>query len=143
MRSEEEIATLVRSSFADKDGKFHPCAFFDNRLDCIRVIARDCSFLETRINETLTVLEDNYYPELGHRKYIGFTVKEARYFCKQHSFDLKTPISVSALLDALLATFPDKMVEMFIDGIARPLVKEEKIEKVEVEDRSGPLLQPA
>jgi hypothetical protein len=143
MKTQEEISALVRTALAES-GDFRACAFFDDRLDCIRVIARDCSVLETRINETLTVLEDNYYLESGNNKYVGFTVKGARYFCRQHGFDLSTPIDVSALLDAILATFPDKLVELVVDGIARPLVKEGKIERVEVSSGfSGPAFQPA
>lgn len=143
MKSPEDIGALVREAFAGSSGEFHPCAFFDVRLDCIRVIARDCSVLETRINETLTVLEDNYYPESGGKKYVGFTVKGARHFCQQHGFSLNAPISISALLDALLTTFPDKMVELVVDGIARPLIQEEKIERVSVSGFSGPLPQSA
>lgn len=143
MKTEEEISALVRSVLAADSGVFRACAFFDDRLDCIRVIARDCSVLETRINETLTVLEDNYYFESGKNKYVGFTIKGARYFCQQHGFDLSTPIEVSKLLDAIMSAFPDKMVELVIDGIARPLVKDEKIERVEVSRGSGPVLQPA
>jgi hypothetical protein len=141
MKTTEEIGALVRAAFASSDA-FRPCAFFDDRLDCIRVIARDCSVLETRINETLTVLEDNYYFESGKKKYVGFTIKGARYFCRQHGFDLATPIEVSKLLDAVLTSFPDKMVELVVDGIARPLVNEEKIERVEVSGLRGPALQP-
>ncbi len=144
MKTEEEIGALVRAAFATESGVFRSCAFFDDRLDCIRVIARDCSVLETRINATLTVLEDNYYLESGKNKYVGFTVKGAQHFCQQHGFDLSTPIEVSKLLDAILTSFPDKMVELVIDGIARPLVKQEKIERVEVSGLPGSsMLQPA
>jgi hypothetical protein len=135
-----EIGALVREVFAGHPGPFRPCAFFDDRLDCIRVIAGDCSVLETRVNEVLTVLADNYYSESGRKKYVGFTVKGARHFCEQHGFSLATPIKVSELLDAIIAAFPEPAVEFFIDGIARPLVKEEKIEQV---DMSGALPQPA
>jgi hypothetical protein len=104
------------------------------------VIAGDCSVLETRVNEVLTVLADNYYAESGRRKYVGFTLKGARHFCEQHGFDLVTPIKVSQLLDAIIAAFPDPAVEIFVDGIARPLVKDEKIDQVDVSDA---LPQPA
>jgi hypothetical protein len=142
MKSPEQIDAFVREAFKEVSGEFHPCAFFDARLDCIRIIARDCSVLETRINETLTVLEDNYYPESGGKKYVGFTVKGARYFCQRHGLSLSTPISISALLDALLAAFPDQIVELVVDGIARPLVEEEKLERVDVSGATGPILQP-
>ena len=136
----EEIAAQVKEAFAGKPGKFRPGAFFDDRLDCIRVIARDCSVLETRVNRLITVLEDNYYTESGDKQYVGFTVKGARHFCKEHNLDLSAPIEMSALLDAILASFPDVAVQLFVNAVARPLVKEEKIRKVDV---SRALPQPA
>jgi hypothetical protein len=142
MKTVDQIAAQVKGAFGGKVGKFHPCAFFDDRLDCIRVIARDCSVLETRINKFITVLEDNYYAESKQKQYVGFTVKGARYFCQQHGIDLSTPIEMSALLDAIVRAFPEVAVQLFVNAIARPLVKAERIKRVEV---SGtlPEAQPA
>lgn len=139
-----EISELVRASFAGSTREFRPCAFFDARLDCIRVIARDCSVLETRINPTLTVLEDNYYQESGRKPYVGFTIKGARHFCAEHEFDLNAPINISELLDAILKAFPEVVVELFVNAVAKPLVKEGKIERVEIPNvpartHSGPV----
>lgn len=143
MKTPEEIGALVRGTFAGATGEFRPCAFFDDRLDCIRVIARDCSVLETRINPTLTVLEDNYFQETGRKQYVGFTIKGARHFCAEHGFDLNGPIDISELLDAILKAFPSVAVELFVNAVARPLVKEEKIERVEIPNVSGPVAQHA
>jgi hypothetical protein len=143
MKTSEQIGAQVRGAFAGASGEFRPCAFFDDRLDCIRVVARDCSVLETRINQSLTVLEDNYYQESDRKQYVGFTIKGARHFCYEHGFDLNSPIDISKLLDAILKAFPELAVELFVNGIARPLVKEGKIERVEVSGISGPILQPA
>ena len=139
MKTPEQIEAQVREAFAES-GHFRACAFFDIRLDCIRVIARDCSILETRINEVFTVLEDNYYQESGKKRYVGFTIKGAAHFCKQHGFDISVPINIGELLDAILTSFPSKLAELAVDGIARPLVVEEEIERVDI---SGALPQPA
>jgi hypothetical protein len=128
MKTAEEIDALVRST--EGLAAFRPCAFFDARLDCIRVVARDCSVTETRVNPLLTVLEANY-PRTAGRKCVGFTIKGARHFCKEHGLDLSTPIKISDLLDAVLNAMPDIIVEAFVDHVARPLVREEKIERVE------------
>jgi len=145
MKTPEGIGALVKETFAGASGGFRPCAFFDDRLDCIRVIARDCSVLETRINPYLTVLEDNYYQEAGRKQYVGFTVKGARHFCNDHGLSMAAPIEIGALLDAILKAFPDLAVEFFVNGIARPLVQEGNIERVDVSGASGPrpILEPA
>lgn len=142
MKTVDQIATQVREAFGGRIGKFRPCAFFDDRLDCIRVIARDCSVLETRINKVVTVLEDNYYSDSDEKQYIGFTLKGARHFCRQHGFDLSTPIEIGALLDAIVRSFPDVAIQLFVNAIARPLVKAEKIKQVEV-GGALPEAQPA
>jgi len=120
---------LVRNSFEGKLPRFRPCAYYDDRLDCIRVVARDCSVLETRINPVLTVLEDNYY-DAPNKRYIGFTVKGARHFCNEHGISTSTPVDLSKLLDAILRTFPEPSVQIFVNLFAQPLVKKEKIGKV-------------
>ena len=122
---------LVREAFPQEIGEFRPCAFFDDRLDCIRVIARDCSVYEERVNDRLTVLIDNYHDrQLGRKKYVGFTIKGARHFCQEYGFGATTSISMAKLLDALLKSSPDPVVMWFVDLVARPLIEEEKIEQV-------------
>jgi hypothetical protein len=142
MKTAEEIRANIREDFSADLGKFHSCAFFDDRLDCIRVIGSDCSVTETRVNGLITVLEANYPPE-GRRKCVGFTIKGARHFCKEHNLNLTTPIKISDLLDAILIAMPNVVVETFIDCLARPLVTEQKIEQVEPATVSGVLPQEA
>jgi hypothetical protein len=51
---------------------------------------------------------------------------------------------MSELLDAILKAFPDLAVEFFVNGIARPLVQDGGIERVETSGISGNfVLDPA
>jgi hypothetical protein len=131
MKTAEQIGDQIRSAFHGRSTKFKPCAFFDDRLDCIRVITRDCSVLETRINKHMTLLEDNY-AESEQKRYVGFTVKGARHFCKENNIDLSTPVDISRLLDAILANSPEPAVQMSIRLVARPLIKKEKLKQVNI-----------
>lgn len=85
------------------------------------------------------VLEDNYYEQSDRKQYVEFTIKGTRHFCAEHGFDLKAPIKISDLLDAVLKAFPSIAVELFVNAIAKPLMKEEKIELVEIPNISGPV----
>ncbi len=143
MNTTEEITDFVKAAFGSALGEFRPGAFFDDRLDCIRVFAKDCSVCETRINENLTVLEDNYAKASDPTPYVGFTIKGARHFCNENGLSLDGPIRVSALLDAVLKSFPGVLVEVFVNGIARPLVKNKRIEQVDVWGVPGAMLQTA
>ena len=133
MKTPEQIGALVRKAFPGESGAFRPCAWFDERLDCIRVVARDCSVLETRLSDRLTILEDNYYHEPGRANLVvGFTIKGARYFCNENGLSLSTSIKMTALLDAILANFPEDMIRVCGDYIFRPLVVEKEIEQVDI-----------
>jgi len=137
MKTAEEIRGILNESFSGDRSAFRPCAFFDERLDCIRVIARDCSVTETRLNTLITVLEANHIGP-GKRECVGFTIKGASHFCESHGLDLAMPIKISNLLDAVLRAMPNIVVEHFVDSMARPLVAEGKIERVEIGSLGAP-----
>jgi hypothetical protein len=133
--NEEKLGQLVREAFSGESGDFHPCAWFEERLDCIRVLVRDCGILESRINERFTVLEDAYYEEDGGKRYVGFTFKGAKHFCKQQGWDLDAPIKLADFVDAILKNFPGPLVEWFVDIVAKPILEEEPIEQIEVPNK--------
>jgi hypothetical protein len=139
MKRPEDVEALVKEAFSSEEGEFRPCAYFDDRLDCIRVIARDCSVYEERVNDRLTVLIDNYHDRPGRRKYVGFTIKGAKHFCQEHDLARGAPIKMTQLLDAVLASSPEPSVMFVVDLIARPLVEEEHIEAVEIPTGSTPV----
>jgi hypothetical protein len=127
-----EVGERVRQALGEsKFSEFRACAYFDEDLDCIRVIARDCSVLETRVNEYLTVLED-HYEEVDDKKYVGFTVKGARHFCQEHHIDLSVPVNIGKVLDQILATSPEPLVQMTIRLVARPLIQREGLADVRI-----------
>lgn len=127
----EGVGAAMRARFGSASYEFRPCAFFDEQLDCIRVVARDCSVSEWRVSPLLTVLEDNYAdPEAGRELYVGFVVKGARHFCREQGMDLTVPIQMSELLDKILNESPEDVVRLAINAIARPLVRKGHIKEV-------------
>lgn len=119
----ESVAELVRTTFGGSPGEFRPCAYFDEPLDCIRVIARDCSVTEWRMSPGLTILEDNYAPpSAGLERYVGFTIKGVRFFCKQRGIPLDAPVEWGELLDAIVAAAPLPQVRFLVEAFAKPLV---------------------
>jgi hypothetical protein len=139
-----QLEDLVRLHLSEAASDFRPCAFFDDRLDCIRVIARDCSVLEERINDRLTVFVDNYYPKPGRSQYVGFTIKGARHFCNAHGLNLSASIKMTQVIDALMANSPTLIVEWFVELVVKPLVEQGKIEQVEIPNLSAtPSPEPA
>lgn len=127
----EVVGELVRAAFGGNVGPFRPCAYFDEPLDCIRVLVRDCSVTEWRVSQGLTVLEDNYAdPALGLERYVGFTIKGARHFCKERGIPLNAPVEWGELLDALVATAPIPQVRFIVESFAKPLVRDRQIPPV-------------
>jgi hypothetical protein len=134
MKQQDEITGLVRATLSESSGEFRPCAFFDERLDCIRIITKDCSVLEERISDRVTILQNNYDLQPGRKECVGFTLKGARHLCHQNGLDMAMPLTMSKLLDAMLASFPEKVVQVFIEFVAKPLVQEQKIEHIDMSD---------
>jgi hypothetical protein len=131
MPDREKMKELVLATFDGRIGEFRPCAFFDEPLDCIRVIVRDCSTTEIRVGPLLTVLEDNDAdPKPGRELYVGFTIKGARHFCQQQGIDLAAPVQWSELLDRILAESSDTAVRLAVNAIAKPLVFGKNIQPV-------------
>ena len=129
MTPEQELGALIKEAFPGEPGGFHPCAIFQDRLDCIRVIVRDCSITATRLNGVLTVLEDTHYkPGLDVELYVGFTIKGVRHFCQEHGIRIDSPVRIAEILDAILQVFPEREVKFAIDGIARRLVSDSEVD---------------
>jgi hypothetical protein len=145
MNPQTDLATLVRATFAGV-GEFRACAFFDERLDCIRIITKDCSVLEERISDRVTILLNLYDPKPGRKECVGFTLKGARHFCHQHALSMVVPLATSTLMDKMLASFPEKAVQVFIELVAKPLIDAERIEQVDMSElglTADTELQPA
>lgn len=103
----------------DVSATFKPVAYFDEQLDCVRVIIRDCSVTEVRINEYLTIAEDNY-PQNPADRYVGFTVKGVRHFIRAKTQKGQTQsVEIGAVLEQMLAELP-KLID---DNNAKTLVE--------------------
>lgn len=131
VQEDESIVDLVQAALGGHDETFRPRAFFDRRLDCIRVIAQDCSILEERVNDKITVLLDNHAGPTDN-PFVGFTIKGAGHFCQSMGWPVDAPIAMTDFMDAVLKVFPEKGVKEFVNIVARPLVKDKHIERIEV-----------
>lgn len=98
---------------------FTPLAYYDKHMDCIRVQIRDCSITETRVNDLLTILEDNY-PEQGQRKYVGFTFKGVSHIFKQLHLPLEGVLKVTDLFNKIVAVYP----ELLVWSVAREAIRQ-------------------
>lgn len=127
--TQEEIGAILDEQFAERPGAFRSCAIFNGRLDFIRVLVRDCSVTSTRINEVVSVLEDTHYkPGQGSERYIGFTLKGVRRFCRERGIGTDGPVRITEILDAILKAFPERELELAIDGIARRFIDDTAVE---------------
>ena len=126
MTLEGNAEALVREALACQ-GEFRPCAWFDSPLDCIRIVVRDCSHSEIRINRFLTVLEANYSNE---PEYIGFTLKGMRHLCKEHGIRLDTPVKLAQLFDVILRD-SEPLIRPTYYMVVKPLAAVSKAEDEE------------
>lgn len=142
MNELDMLAGLVRKHSSGAPANFRPCAFYDEQLDCIRVISRDCSVIEDRLNSRITVLVDAHHSQRHmpeSLEYVGFTIKGAWHFCQERGLAPGT-IKMTTLLDALLKAYPEVIVRLFVEHVARPIVEQKKIDQVDVR---GAAIEPA
>lgn len=103
---------------AKEMGPFQPIAYYDEHLDLIRVVLRDCSVLETRVNKMFTLLHDNS-PQKGQSRCMGFVIKGARHLLDEWGMSDKKAHAVVDLLNKVLALLPaeenDRVTEELAD----------------------------
>jgi hypothetical protein len=126
---EQEQASAVREILSSCQ-EFRPFAVFDQPLDCIRVITRDCSVTEIRIDDFLTVLEANY-PVSGSDEYVGFTIKGVAHLCESHGIPASGPWKLADFLDAILTASSEPVARPIVQKVARPIVEENQLLEVE------------
>jgi len=129
--SQEQISALQKQSAEFDDLRrqygtrpFKPYAYYDEGLDCVRVTIRDCSTCELRINEWLTVLQDNDLE--SDPAPIGFTLKGVRVLAGQRD----EVLNLIELLDACLKQDPKEAIMAWVTMLKK-VAHQAKLENVE------------
>ncbi len=117
----EALENLVRNHFHDHPQPFKPIAYWQDSLDQLIVIVKDCSFSEHYPARPLPLifLEDNYSTDEADR-YAGFIVDGAKDFCGAHRLIREESVCLPELLDTLKAVFPEHAVHV---DIARRIIE--------------------
>lgn len=90
-------------------GKFHPVAYYDKHMDCIRVITRDVSVTESRISREVTLLEANHRGEFDSL-YVGFVLKGISHLFDSLSLPLQGAYTLAQILDTMIKKAPGSTV---------------------------------
>ena len=125
-----ELTALVEKARADA-GAFRPHAVFDEQMDCIRVLWRDCSANEIRVSELLTIVVDNY-PASSKPECVGFNIKGIAHICESRGIAADMPWRLADFMDAVVAM--DKPIGRYtLEKDLRPMVEtRQELEEVEL-----------
>ena len=93
---------------------FKPSASFDAHLDCIRVLTRDTSVCEMRLDESFSVFRDNM-PLPGGARYVGFSVKGVNHMLNEFGLDASASYKLADVLDAIVQHRPASMMRVMLD----------------------------
>lgn len=114
---ERRIAELVREAFreagVDPDAPFRPVAFWHKELNTIVVVVRDCSACHVRVNDGLTLMEDQY-PEDDEDRYVGFEVHATPGFYENEGLLSGGSVELNQALDMLVRKFPGDLLQIEI-----------------------------
>lgn len=123
-----DVGQFVRAYYVEG---FKPLAWYDKRLDCIRVQIKDCSFTEQRLSKIFTVLQANHDVRSS---LVGFTIKGVRHLFTNLGLQLTGIVSLVEILDGIVKAFPDEAVV---------IVKEEFADSGKVNDLTVDFSQAA
>ena len=101
----DELRALLGETYTANP--FEPLAYYDDELDCIRVMAKDCSYTAERLNETFTILKDNYPDSGQYHSYVGFTIKGLKHLFTEMNLPFEGVYKLVDILDAIVSNYPD------------------------------------
>ncbi|MEL7211046.1 MAG: hypothetical protein AAGK92_00195 [Pseudomonadota bacterium] len=93
---------------------FRPHAIFDVHLDCIRVLTRDTSFCEIRVDPFITVFRDNS-PLPGGSHYVGFALKGINHLLNELGLDINASYTLADIVDAIVRHRPASTMAIVLD----------------------------
>jgi hypothetical protein len=94
----QELTALVRGARSNS-GAFHPFAVYDEKLDCIRVMWRDCSDKEIRVSDLVTIVVDRFSDTA---ECVGVTIKGVAHICETCDIPPDAPWKLADFIDAVL-----------------------------------------
>lgn len=86
-------------------GTFVPVAYYDKHMDCIRVLTRDRSVTEHRLDGFFTVYECNHRGKFDPQ-YIGFSIKGVRHLFERVGLSLDGVYKLAELIDRVVRHQP-------------------------------------
>lgn len=114
------MMNLIALPHVEIPQEFTPCAVFDVHLDCIRVLVRDVSVCEVRVDPNLTVFRENFYSGFGS-PYVGFTLKGVNHLLHEIGLGGKEAYRLSEIVDAIVRERPATVMAVVLDLIRQPL----------------------
>jgi len=106
---------------AQKNAPFQPSAHYDRHMDCIRIILRDCSMCERRLNGVLTIIEDNY-PNSNQSSFAGLTIKGIKHLFSELGIPVGGVVHLTAVLDEIAKKYPEIIEDNEVKSIRRTIV---------------------
>lgn len=127
---EKEIAEEIREFFGGEIPKFKPFAVYDEQLDTIRVMVRDCSYCQMWYGGGIFLLEDNYPRRRNsfRKRFVGFEIECVRSLCSRFSLPFKNQLELLEVLEAAKIQYPHLATqiaacEMLVDRLPNPFVE--------------------
>jgi len=82
---------------------FSPLAYLHSKMDCIRILFRNCSVVEYRMDEMFTFLHAAHQTNRdGSPVVVGMVLKGMGYLCKQWNYPPDTVVQIAELLDRII-----------------------------------------
>jgi hypothetical protein len=104
---------LIPDGFEIKE--FHPFAYFDDRMDCIRVMILNRSVTEERKDDFLTLYRTNH-ASVFDPTHCGFCLKGIRHLFNELGLEQGRELKVAKLIDQIVKTHPHSTMAKILDN---------------------------
>lgn len=89
---------------------FRPVAYYDEHMDVIYVELRNCSLMESRVNNWLTLLYDNH-PEEEQTRCVGLSIKGVKHLAHEMGWSESGVYRVVDAINKLLEKYREEVPE--------------------------------
>lgn|GEM_PF-2288190 len=113
MISEREIVTLPAGAVISA---FSPVAYYDKHMDCIRVLIKDRSVTEHRIDGMFTVFECNHRSPFDP-EFVGFSIKGVRLLFAEMGLPLDGVYRLTDLIQQIVSYKPGSAMSTLLKVI--------------------------
>lgn len=124
----------LKEFMADNLKEFHPFAIYNESLDEVFVLLKDCSYTEKRTKYGMIEILENNHPEEGEHPFVGLIISGLSRFTKaKNRADLSGDQSVVSIVKIIFEHMPSPDLQDLLGSNGKEIIEILKKENLSVQ----------